>query len=200
MSQMDRPCFSHSKTHVGKYNPRSVAKVMVISTKLTFFLRHPVDIWRRQLHKGFSFSNHHILLQACRPAEEQYSAHVPPTSQSTSPSWHTLNLPKVCSNRKAHAQVKKNFFLAGYMDWCTRESCFILSPTYPGETWNIKLHHEQGGQFNLSEVLCAHLIMFQELLKRINIWRRQLDKGGGEQCQTGRYASLAMFCNVVSWG
>ena len=28
MSQMDRPCFSHSKTHVGKSNPRSVAKVM----------------------------------------------------------------------------------------------------------------------------------------------------------------------------
>ena len=38
MSQMDRPCFSHSKTHVGKYNPRSVAKVIVISTKLSFFL------------------------------------------------------------------------------------------------------------------------------------------------------------------
>ena len=38
MSQMNRPCFSHSKTHVGKYNPRSVAKVIVISTKLSFFL------------------------------------------------------------------------------------------------------------------------------------------------------------------
>ena len=37
MSQMDRPCFSHSKTHVGKYNPRSVAKVVVISAKLKFF-------------------------------------------------------------------------------------------------------------------------------------------------------------------
>ena len=31
-----------------------------------------------------------------------------------------------------------------------------------------------------------------ELLMRIDIWRRQL-KGGGEQCQTGRYASLAIF-------
>ena len=41
MSKMDRPCFSHSKTHVGKYNPKSVAKVIVISTKLSFF-RHPV--------------------------------------------------------------------------------------------------------------------------------------------------------------
>ena len=27
MFQMDRPCFSHSKTHAGKSNPRSVAEV-----------------------------------------------------------------------------------------------------------------------------------------------------------------------------
>ena len=33
---MDRPCFSHSKTHVGKYNPKSVAKVIVISTNSVF--------------------------------------------------------------------------------------------------------------------------------------------------------------------
>ena len=34
---MDRPCFSHSKTHIGKSNQRSVAKVMAISTKVSLF-------------------------------------------------------------------------------------------------------------------------------------------------------------------
>ena len=35
---MDRPCFSHSKTHVGNSNPMSVGKVMTILTQLTFIL------------------------------------------------------------------------------------------------------------------------------------------------------------------
>ena len=34
---MDRPCFSHSKTHIGKSNQRSVAKVMAISTEVSLF-------------------------------------------------------------------------------------------------------------------------------------------------------------------
>ena len=36
MSQMDRPCFSHSETHVGKSNPRSVAKVMGVLNQVHF--------------------------------------------------------------------------------------------------------------------------------------------------------------------
>ena len=44
----------------------------------------------------------------------------------------------------------------------------------------------------LSSYLVTGTCRPDELLTRTNIWRRQL-KGGGEQCQTGRYASLAMF-------
>ena len=41
MFQMDRPCFSHSKTHAGKSNSRSVAKVMG-DFDSTHFFGHPV--------------------------------------------------------------------------------------------------------------------------------------------------------------
>ena len=37
MSQMDRPCFSHSKTHVGKSNPKSVEKVIGNLKLIHFF-------------------------------------------------------------------------------------------------------------------------------------------------------------------
>ena len=90
-----------------------------------------------------SFVYHHILFKA--------PANVLPTSHFSCPSW-----PAYSQSSKKFAQIEgcrmqvqvyKKTFFTGYMDWW--ESSLIFYPTYPGETWNVELHYEKWGQFNL---------------------------------------------------
>ena len=53
---------------------------------------------------------------------------------------------------RMQVQVYNKTFFTGYMDWCRWESSLIFSPTYPGETWNVKLHYEKGEKFNLQRL------------------------------------------------
>ena len=64
-----------------------------------------------------SFFKHHLLLQA--PNEVKYSAYVPSTSQSISPSWPACSQSsKGLLKWKTQVQVNKKTFFTGYMDRC----------------------------------------------------------------------------------
>ena len=100
----------------------------------------------------------------------------------------SLNLPKVSSNSRSQVQVNKKTFFTGYMDWCRGESCLIFSPTYPGETLNVKLHYEQRGKFNLQR-----FNVYIESCSR-SLWRTQHRQ---RRRRTVQNRQVCLSCHVL---